>query len=380
MDPQTLIDPAAPALPAPLWFIHFFKVLGFALHAVPMNLWYAGIPVAMLLCAAGSEHGKRFAGRLMSQMPVIIAYGVNLGVVPLLFVQLAYFKVFYPATILMAWFWLAIVAFLIPAYYGVYLYAFGLRDDGRDMTPLRRAAGWGSALLFVLIGFLFANGLSLMANVAAWPDLWLKTDVGGAALGTALNVADPSLWPRWLMMFGLALTTTAAWVLVDAAWFARAESEQYQRWAQGFALKLYTGGIVWFGMTGLWYAATWPPEVQETVWRGPLVVLTVATALAPGLPWLLILLGQRLGGHTTRPAALLIGLAQFGVLGVNAVSRQVVQNAELSPYFKVARQPEAVEWSPLLLFLATFVAGLCVVAWMIAQIRHASTEPSVKAD
>ena len=47
-------------------------------------------------------------------MPVIVAVGVNLGVVPLLFVQLAYHRVFYPATILMAWFWLGIIVLLIP--------------------------------------------------------------------------------------------------------------------------------------------------------------------------------------------------------------------------------------------------------------------------
>ena len=36
-----------PALPAPFWFIQFFKVLGFTLHAVPMNLWYAGAILAV---------------------------------------------------------------------------------------------------------------------------------------------------------------------------------------------------------------------------------------------------------------------------------------------------------------------------------------------
>ena len=115
MEPQMLIDQAsASALPAPFWFVQFFKCLGFTLHAVPMNLWYAGLPVALWLHLRGNEHARRFAGRLLQQMPVIVAIGVNLGVVPLLFVQLAYPKVFYPATILMAWFWLGIIGLLIP--------------------------------------------------------------------------------------------------------------------------------------------------------------------------------------------------------------------------------------------------------------------------
>ena len=67
-------------------------------------------------------------------MPVIVAVGINLGIVPLLFIQLAYYKVFYPATILMACFWLAIIVLLIPAYYGVYAYAWALHDGAKKVV------------------------------------------------------------------------------------------------------------------------------------------------------------------------------------------------------------------------------------------------------
>ncbi|MGA2033054.1 MAG: hypothetical protein ABSG68_12415, partial [Thermoguttaceae bacterium] len=171
MGPKSLIDTTfAPDLPAPAWFIDLFKMLGFTLHAVPMNLWYAGIMVAMLLYLTGSRQGTRFSARLMGQMPVIVALGINFGIVPLLFLQVGYARAFYPATILMAWFWLAIIVLLIGAYVGVYVYAFGLRSDG-SMPAWRRASGWLAAGLFVAIGFLFANGLSLVENVTSWPDL-----------------------------------------------------------------------------------------------------------------------------------------------------------------------------------------------------------------
>ena len=380
MDPQSLIDATRfPAVPAPFWFIQFFKVLGFTLHAVPMNLWYAGVVLAMVLRAAGPEHGKRFAGRLMAQMPVVVAYGVNLGIVPLLFVQVAYFKVFYPATILTAWFWFAIVVLLIPAYYGVYAYAWGLRDGGRGMTPRKRVGGWLAAVLFVALGLLFANGFSLMTNVEAWPDLWWSTNVGGAALGTATNAGDPSLWPRWLMMFGLALTTTAAWVVVDAAWFGRSESPEYQRWAPEFAWKLYTAGLAWFAVAGTWYVlGTWSADVWNVMVRGPLIVLTVLTAVAPGLPWLPLYRARRSETGPSRPAASLIGLAQFGVLGINAVSRQIVQNVELLPHLDVAGQRTEVQWSPMAMFLLTFVAGLGLIAWMIGRVVAASGGTTVQ--
>ena len=393
IDPQTLIDPTSPdGLPAPLWFIQLFKVLGFTLHAVPMNLWYAGILLAMLLHLWGSDHGKRFAARLMAQMPVIIAFGVNFGVVPLLFTQLAYYKFFYPATILMAWFWLAIIGLLIPAYYGVYIYAFGLREGG-TLTPLKRAAGWAAAIFFILIGFLFTNGFSLMDHVHRWPQLWLDHSTAGAALGTALNVTDPTLWPRWLLMFGLALTTTAVWMLVDLAWFARKESDLYQRWVSATAPKLYTLGMVWFAAAGSWYVfgtwspelkesmfGTWPPGLKELILGGWKPWLTMATAAAPGLPWVLmvaawLLMIAGLRGPPGRMMVSLVALAQFGLLALNAVSRQVVQNLNLSEFLRWPDEPVR-EWSPLVVFLLLFVAGLAVVVWMIAQAAKAPVEPS----
>jgi hypothetical protein len=369
MDAQMLIDPAAAAIPAPWWFVQFFKALGFALHAVPMNLWYAGLLAALWLHWRGNEHARRFAGRLLRQMPVIVAVGVNLGVVPLLFVQLAYFKVFYPATILMAWFWLGIIALLIPAYYGIYAYAWGIRKGSQGVGAWRTLAGWCAAVFFIAIGFLFANGLSLMDHVERWPELWKNHGEAGTALGTALNTGDATLWPRWLLMFGLALGTTAVWALVDAFFLVgRNADEAYRLWAFRFARKLYTVALIWTAAAGSWYVfGTWTPELRNAMFHWPLLPLTALTAIAMGLPWLLIWFG----GRSSQQASVAgIAFLQFGVLGINAVSRQVVQNLNLGfkPYLDVIRQPEAVQWSPLVMFLVVFVIGMAVVGWMLWQV------------
>ncbi len=376
MNPQTLIDPSVTPLPAPVWFIQLFKVLGFSLHMVPMNLWYAGIAVSMVLGVAGSRHGRRFSARLMAQMPVIVALGINLGIVPLLFVQVGYAKIFYPATILMAWFWLAVIAALVPAYYGVYVYAFGLADAGGKMALWKRLAGWIAAALFLWIGFTFANAMSLMENIRAWPVLWERHGLNGAALGTALNLSDPRLWLRWLLMFSLALGTTAAWVVLDAAWFARRESPEYRAWANRFSLKLYTASIICFAVVGSVYVfGTWTPELRQEMFGWRWLPLTVATAAVPGLPWLLIWRARN-AAAIGRGSASLLGLAQFAVLGVNAISRQVVQNLELSSnhFYEITQQTAKVQWSPLLAFLVTFVLGLAVVAWMIYQVAKLPPE------
>jgi hypothetical protein len=100
----------------------------------------------------------------------------------------------------------------------------------------------------------------------------------------------------------------------------------------------------------------------------PLVILTVATAIAPGLPWALIMTADRWSAKSVAVAA--IALCQFGVLGINAASRQIVQNANLQPYFDVSAQPTDIQWAPLAMFLIVFMIGLAAVGWMIAQIAN----------
>jgi hypothetical protein len=363
--PAELVKPAAP-LPAPVWFVQFFKVLGFALHSVPMSLWYAGLPIALGLHLRGDAHGRRCAARLLQQMPVIVAVGVNLGIVPLLFLQLAYGRFFYSATILMAWFWLAIIALLIPAYYAIYIYAWALRRA--EPARWKIAAGWLAALFFLCIGFIFANGMSLTEHVARWPGLWSENSLAGAALGTALNTGDAMLWPRWLMMFSLAICTTAAWIVFDAQWLTRGTVDaDYRRRAWSLAAKLHTVGLVLFAATGSWYVfGTWPAELRETMFAAPYIWLTLPTAAALGLPWLLIVGNKFLPGGL---AAALVALAQFAALSINAVSRQAVQNLKLQPYYDVYAQPAEVQTGPLAMFLIAFVVGACVVGWMIMQVR-----------
>lgn len=374
MDPSQLITPPGPLpYPAPYWLLTSFKVAGFALHMAAMHLWLAGVPLAMVLGRRRGEHARILSRRLATQMPIIIALGINFGIVPLLFTQVAYGRVFYPATILMAWPWFGIIGLLMVAYYGVYLYAIGLRRI--SVAPWQQAAGWVAALLLVVISFVFTNGFSLMTNIHAWPALWRQTSVAGAPLGIALNTGDPTLWPRWLMVLGLALTTAAAYAAADAGLFAFRETEAYRRWASRFALSLYTLGLAWYAIVGAWYAlGTWPGEVRQVMLRGPLIALTVLTAASPGLVWLLIRAGHR---RPTPALGRTIVLAQIGVVALNAISRQVVQNTELRRFVDLAAGPVDTQWGPLAVFLVLLAAGLSAVVWMIRQAAAAARRPLV---
>ena len=67
-----------------------------------------------------------------------MAFAVNFGVAPLLFVQVLYGHLFYTSSILVAVFRLAVIPLLIVAYYALYLHGFrfgvlvGERGGGMD--------------------------------------------------------------------------------------------------------------------------------------------------------------------------------------------------------------------------------------------------------
>lgn len=373
MNPQDLIAPSSPlGNPAPFWFITFFKVLGFILHMIPMNIWYAGMLLIAIFATFGKNHARELAHRLSRSMPIIVAMGVNLGIIPLLFTQVGYSQFYYPAGVLIAWPWLSVIFFLIFAYYGVYVYSLSVRRNKE--TKFSIASAWVSSILFIVIGFLFANNFSLMVNVNEWAKIFERTNVGAAMTGQSLNLSDPTLLPRWLMMFGLAMMTTAIFIIIDAFQFKKiSTSVQYKVWAVRFAFIFFTLGMIWFAITGSWYIiGVLDRFTLESVINSPLItILFIFTALSPGAPWLALLLMSVRAKADLLPNKSLVtisAIAQFVVITLNAISRQWVQNTELLRYRDVTKEIVNTQWSPMIIFLCLFVVGLGVVAWMIAKV------------
>lgn len=369
MDPRTLIPPENPiGYPTPFWFIELFKVLGFALHVIPMNLWYAGTLIAAVTGVLGRGKARVLGFHIARALPIALAFGINFGVIPLLFIQVAYYQFFYPATILMAWPWFAVFWLVTIAYYAAYLYRLSTFNE--FSARWGGAAAWLGAGIFLLVGFFFANALSLTARPEGWWGIFSHSNVAGAPTGAALNLSDPTLIPRWLFMFGIAITTTATYIMIDAAYLSDKETEDYRRYAARFSAALYTLGLLWFVGFGSWYIFGTEMDMVRAALGNPVMrVVFALAALSPGLPWLLVVL-QRKGPN--RKLAALAGTAQFGVVALNAVSRQWVQNMQIAPYADLAARKVNPQTSALIVFLALFVGGLALVVWMLRKVVEAN--------
>ncbi|GBC84567.1 hypothetical protein HRbin11_00998 [bacterium HR11] len=331
-------------LPVPAWILFALKVFGFFLHMVFMNLWLAGLPTALVLHLLGSPVG----GRLFRAMPFFMAFGINAGVVPLLFIQTLYPQFFYPATILQAWFWFLVIPLLIVAYYAVYLAAFG-------RWPVAAAAV--ATVLLTWIGLTFSAALTLTARPEKWSAIFLATASAGAVHGRYLHW-DPEALRRFGLMTGMAFGTVGAFLVLDAEWFRREAA--YRQAARRLVPVLYVLGGLVYGLAGLGYAPTVADKLPRALWllAGGSLPLTVLLALAyvrrPG-PWT--------GG------AVLAG--QGLVLGSNAVARQVVQFHELGAWVDLARVPVRGEWGSFWLFVITLVLGIGVLLWIARVVRTA---------
>ncbi len=210
-------------LPAPPWVFLLLMGITLGLHFLCMNATLAGAAVAValdVLNLAGGQH-HRSVRTLYGAMPVLLSLTITTGVAPLLFVQVLYGPLFYPATILMGWTWLALVPVLIVGFYLLKVVAYRLSNAalglaGRwDTRPAPRLAlGILVLACFVAAAWILTQSHMLAAQPEHWPHdgQWKQTrlivtpalslprfghNLGGALAVGGVVIAAMGWWRRW---------------------------------------------------------------------------------------------------------------------------------------------------------------------------------------
>jgi hypothetical protein len=332
-----LIPAADPlGLPVPVWILLALKIFGFFLHLLFMNLWVAGLPTALFLL----PKKPAIAERLFHALPFFMAFGINAGIVPLLFLQVLYPQFFYPATILQAWFWFGVIPLLLIAYYAVYLASF---------AKFRVAAALLATVLIYWIGLMFSSAMTLTANPREWPEIFMGANQGGAAHGFYFYFT-PEVLLRFLLVVGMAFGTLAAYFVAVAEWFAKNAKDKNE--LRQLA-PLYVLGAVIYGAAGAIYASS----IMEKI---PLLWFTVAgVSLLAG-----VLLSVIYWKKPQRAAGAALIVAQLLVLASNVITRQWVQVSELLQWYDPAKTPVRGEWGSFALFLVTLLAAIVIISWI----------------
>lgn len=359
MSPADLI-PVPDVIPVHWGWIHFFLILTFTLHLLCMNIML-GIGIIALIQSFSRRPGTVETNRQVSaKLPYTIAFTVNLGVAPLLFIQVLYGQFIYTSSVLMGVYWLSIVLMLLLAYYSAYLFEFRFDPPASRGTVFIAV----SVTLLLVVGFFFSNNMTLMLT----PETWLRYfDRPG---GTLLNLSEPSLIPRYLHVVLSALAVGGLFLAI--LWHMK------ERRSGTSCRKQIKQSLSWFShatlfqfIVGTWFLLSLPKDLSDLFMGGLSYATTLfALAMAGTVASLFFAFKKKVV-----PCA----VAAVVTVVLMILMRDVLRSAYLSPYFHPSTLKSVPQYGSFFLFLAFLIIGVLLVGVMLRlafKDKRAQEEPS----
>lgn len=345
------IIPSADTIPVHWFWFQALLIVTFFLHMILVNFLLGGTLLTAWDLITG-KHEKRASGSI----PTILALAVNLGVPPLLFVQVLYGHLFYSSSVMLAVPWILVIPIIIFAYYGAYLFV-----KKGEKAPLLSKIGLGISTLGLLyIAFVFVNNNTLALRPERWTIYF--ENPGGANL----NIGEPTLWPRFLH-FLIASIAIGALGRAIVYFFTKRDDEEKDRQVKR-NLKIFG----WFTLVqfaiGTWFWLSMPKPVWLTfMGASPYATILMISG------WLVALLILH-AAFTGRfiPAMILGGVQVFLMILI----RDMARVAYLKDVFHPRQLENVNEASPLLVFLLVFAVGLLAIFYMIRLIFKSKTPQS----
>lgn len=343
MDAAQLI-PTPDILPVPWGWFQVLLTVTFFLHLVVMNILLGCSLITFFRHAAGKNtHINR---TISKKLPFTVAFAINFGVAPLLFLQVIYGHFMFASSVLMAVYWLSIFAILIFSYYGTYIYSIKYDKIINFHTVL---TGFIAGTLLA-VTFIITNNFSLMTNIAAWPEYFNNPE------GTILNLSDPSLYPRFLhSVFGaIAVGGLAIALFYD---FKKRKGDESAEEGISIGISWFSGATMLNFGIGSWYWGSLPESVRSLTGDGSaffliFIILGIIAAIFS------LINGMT---HRVRPAVYYLMASLFCMVLVREFARRLT----LAPWFKTSDLVVVSQYSPLIAFLIVFAGGLGLIWYMI---------------
>ena len=352
MNPVNLI-PVPDTIPVHWAWFQVLLIVTFVLHLLFMNAMLGSSIIALFREFKIDKDADTMNFQTAEKLPYTIAFTVNMGVAPLLFIQVLYGHFIYTSSILMAAYWLSIILLLILAYYAAYIYDFKFNAMGRSRTIFISI----SVILLLWIGFVFTNNMVMMIQPEIWASYFRNP------FGTLLGLKEPMLIPRYLH-FVVASVAVAG--LLQAIFWTVKQQEPVSKQAVRSGLNWFVWATCIQFIVGIWFLISLPEDkMMLFLGRAPLHSALLA-------------LGIVLGGAAVVSAAQnkvwpTSALALITVVDMVLV-RDLLRSAYLKPYFSPKQLTVVPEYSPMILFLVAFAAGLAIIAYMIKLAASSTKE------
>ena len=345
MDPVTLL-PSPDAIPVDWAWFQVLLLLTFLVHILLMNAMFGSAFIALISYFQKDGAGNPCSESVSHTLPFVIAFTVNFGVAPLLFVQVLYGHLFYTSSILMATYWISLVGLLIAGYALSYLLKYRYSQLGWLRLPILLVI----VALFASIAFAFVNNIGMMQTPSIWPRYFSEPR------GLLLNLQDPMQVPRYLhFVFG----SVAIGGLAIALYF-------HWRQKQGD----WTG-MNWVRTGCRWFSFATMANILVGLWF--LLKLPLGTLNVESLPGQGLVAALSVGALSSIPA-IRAGLAgrviptlwwALATVICMVLARDLLRQMLLAPWFSPVELTVKPEFTPLYLFIAVLLVGLGVIAWMV---------------
>lgn len=322
-----------------LWF-QILLTLTFFLHLLLMNLVLGG----SLLSVWDLIRGKKMK-REAHNIPLLLALTINLGVPPLLFVQVLFGHFFYSSSIMMSVYWILVIPILILAYYAAYI--FVRKSESKPL--LGRISLIVSTLFILYIAFMFVNN----STMAIQPETWSRYfDQPG---GTLLNLDDPSIYPRYLHFLVAAVAIASLGKAMWARYSSKVDEEEKNTRVKS-NLKAFGWATALQFAVGTWFLLTMPKNVT-LYFMGDNVVATLFMVIA--ILSALLIVFFALKGKLIQ--ALIQGVFQVIIM---VIVREFSRTSYLSELFSPKELTNVHEISSFIVFLLVFVIGILSLYFM----------------
>jgi len=345
MNPAMLI-PTPDAIPVPWGWFYILLMVTFLLHILVMNAMLGGGIIALISSLRNDQQSTLLTKELSYKWPYTIAFAVNMGVAPLLFMQVLYGQFIYTSSLLMAVWWFSIFGLLILAYYAAYIYDFKFEAMGN----LRIFVLEFSLAILLFIGFMFSNNMTLMLH----PEKWHTYFTNGH--GTFLNLSDVTLYPRYLhFVVGSVAIAGLFFALIGRFHFTKSQVQKETLINRGMEYFTYATAVQMF--IGVWFFLALPGHIAREFMGGNsyatlLIAIGVALALA-----------ALYSGYKKR--VMMTSWLALATLVVMIFMRDLVRRFYLAPYFKLSDLTVEPQYSPLIFFLVTFVVGIIMIGYLL---------------
>ncbi|WP_373498146.1 hypothetical protein [Desulfococcus sp.] len=360
MNPFDLI-PTADPIPAPGVLFWVLLNVFFMIHILLVNIM-VGTGVITLIAGLKKDASESLGKDVAQKLPVVIALAINMGVAPLLFLQLLYGQFVYTSSTLMAVFWLSAVALLIIAYTNAYYYKS--RFDALSIGSRRFFLG-SAVFLFLTIGFVLSNNMTLMINPSSWFRYFIRPD------GFLLNLKDAVLLPRYLHFMTASLAVGG--LFIAAVWtFKKKKGAMDADKNIRLGMQWFTGATLAQILVGFWFQMSLPKAVMA-LFMGDSNLHTAVFMIALALVIQTLYYGIR---SQVWPSVASVTV----LIAVMILMRDLVRTAYLKPYFSIRDLSVIQENGPMILFFMSLVLVSAAILWVLrllpaAERKTASPKP-----